>query len=132
MQVEPGTRHSAPHYYDVVGEVLAYLECRFAACVAAGIARDRLILDPGIGFGKTVDHNLALLRALPRFHGLGCPLLIGVSRKSFIGAIAGEPDPPRRLPGSLAVALHDRKRVLEGKGVSVRVDLGGRRSLRKK
>src|SRR3546814_5139566 len=54
----------------------------------------------------TADHNLALLRALPRFHGLGCPLLIGVSRKSFIGAIAGEPDPTRRLPGSLAVALH--------------------------
>ncbi|MFC3674549.1 dihydropteroate synthase [Ferrovibrio xuzhouensis] len=106
MQGEPGTMQSAPQYDDVVAEVLAYLESRIAACAAAGIARAKIILDPGIGFGKTVAHNLALLRALPRFHGLGCPLLIGVSRKSFIGAIAHEPDPARRLPGSLAVALH--------------------------
>lgn len=106
MQGEPGTMQQAPRYDDVVAEVLAYLESRIAACAAAGIARAKIILDPGIGFGKTVEHNLALLRALPRFHGLGCPVLVGVSRKSFIGAIAAEPDPARRLPGSLAVALH--------------------------
>jgi dihydropteroate synthase len=105
MQGEPGTMQQAPVYDDVVAEVLAYLAGRIAACEAAGIPRNRLIVDPGIGFGKTVEHNLALLRALPRFHDLGCPLLVGVSRKSFIGALVREPDPAKRLPGSLAAGL---------------------------
>lgn len=105
MQGEPGTMQRAPVYGDVVAEVLDYLAGRIEVCEAAGIPRGRLILDPGIGFGKTVAHNVALLRALPRFHALGCPLLVGVSRKSFIGALAGEPDPARRLPGSLAAGL---------------------------
>lgn len=105
MQGEPGSMQQAPQYQDVVAEVLAYLAARIAACAAAGIAREKLIVDPGIGFGKTMEHNLALLRALPRFHALGCPVLLGVSRKSFIGKLASEPDPARRLPGSLAAGL---------------------------
>ncbi|WP_341705054.1 dihydropteroate synthase [Ferrovibrio sp.] len=110
MQGEPGSMQQAPHYEDVVAEVEAYLAARVAACAAAGIVRERIILDPGIGFGKTADHNLALLRALPRLHGLGCPLLVGVSRKSLIGAVlrdAGrdDPGPAGRLPGSLALAV---------------------------
>lgn len=105
-QGSPQTMQQAPQYQDVVAEVHAYLAGRIAACAAAGIARRRIVLDPGFGFGKTVAHNVALLRALPRFHDLGCPLLVGLSRKSTIGALAGEPDPARRLPGSLAAALH--------------------------
>lgn len=105
MQGEPGSMQQAPRYDDVVAEVHAYLSGRIAACEAAGIPRGRIILDPGIGFGKTVEHNVALLRSLGRFHDLGCPLLVGVSRKSMIGALADEPAPARRLPGSLAAAL---------------------------
>jgi dihydropteroate synthase len=102
---DPRTMQDDPRYDDVVGEVRDYLAARIDACVAAGIARDRLIVDPGIGFGKTLDHNLALLRALDRFHALGCPLLLGVSRKSFIGRLAGGVPAERRLAGSLAGAL---------------------------
>jgi dihydropteroate synthase len=105
MQGEPGSMQQAPRYGDVVAEVFAFLEQRIAACVAAGIGRDRIILDPGIGFGKTVQHNVSLLQHLSRFHDLGCPLLVGVSRKRFIGALAAEDMPAARLPGSLAAGL---------------------------
>jgi dihydropteroate synthase len=77
------------------------LDARVAACEAAGIARGRIVVDPGIGFGKTVAHNLALLGSLSILHGLGCPVLLGASRKSFIGALTGAPV-EARLPGSLA------------------------------
>ena len=105
MQGEPGSMQQAPQYEDVVREVRDHLAARIAACRAAGIPRDRILLDPGIGFGKTVAHNLSLLRRLDALGALGYPLLVGVSRKSFIGAIAREPDALRRLPGSLAAAL---------------------------
>jgi dihydropteroate synthase len=105
MQGEPATMQQAPQYDDVVREVRDHLARRVAACRAAGIAREKIILDPGIGFGKTVAHNLALLRRLAVIGALGYPLLVGVSRKSFIGALAREPDAARRLPGSLAAAL---------------------------
>lgn len=105
MQGEPGTMQVAPRYDDVVAEVFDFLAARIAACSAAGIPRSHIIVDPGIGFGKSVAHNLVLLRHLRRLHALGCPLLVGVSRKSVIGAVAAEPDPARRLPGSLAAAL---------------------------
>jgi dihydropteroate synthase len=74
--------------------------------VAAGIDRSRIIVDPGIGFGKGLAHNLALLRGLALFHGLGVPVLLGASRKALIGRLAGEVAPGDRLPGSLALALH--------------------------
>jgi dihydropteroate synthase len=102
MRGEPATMQQAPAYADVVAEVRAFLDVRVAACVAAGIAEQRLIRDPGIGFGKALEHNLALLRDLP---ALGHPLLLGASRKALIGRIAGAPL-GERLPGSLALALH--------------------------
>ncbi|TCS63157.1 dihydropteroate synthase [Varunaivibrio sulfuroxidans] len=105
MRGEPGTMQKAPHYVDVCAEVLGYLEARVAACVAAGIAREKIALDPGIGFGKTDAHNLTLIAGLERFSALGLPILLGVSRKSFIGRIAGVDDPKARLGGSLAAAL---------------------------
>jgi dihydropteroate synthase len=102
MKGTPATMQDAPDYADPVAEVRAFLDARVAACVAAGIAQDRLIRDPGIGFGKALAHNLALLRNLP---ALGAPLLLGASRKALIGRIAGA-DVGNRLPGSLALALH--------------------------
>ena len=93
-----------PRYDDVVLDVYDALEARIEACERAGIARARLIVDPGIGFGKTLAHNLALLGSLSLFHGLGCAVLLGASRKSFIGHLTGA-DADDRLPGSLAAAL---------------------------
>ena len=93
-----------PHYADVVLDVYDWLGARIEACERAGIPRSRLLVDPGIGFGKTLAHNLALLGALSIFHGLGCAVLLGASRKSFIGTLTGA-DAEGRLPGSLASAL---------------------------
>ena len=103
-QGDPRTMQDAPAYDDVVLDVFDFLKQRIAASEAAGIARSRLIVDPGIGFGKTLAHNLRLLCCLSVFHGLGCALLLGASRKSFIGHLTGVPA-PERLPGSLAAAL---------------------------
>ncbi len=100
----PRDMQSAPRYDDVVEEVCSFLAERARAAEANGIARDRIILDPGIGFGKTLEHNLALLRHLPRLTFLGYPVLIGASRKSFIGHLTGAAV-GNRLPGSLAAAL---------------------------
>lgn len=96
-QGEPATMQVAPHYRNVVEEVEAYLLSRAQAAQAAGVARHRIILDPGIGFGKTVEHNLALLRDLGRLAGCGYPLLLGTSRKGFLGRITGESEPGERL-----------------------------------
>ena len=101
---DPTTMQDAPVYDDVVLDIFDYLEERIAACAEAGIERARLVVDPGIGFGKTPAHNLEILRGLAVFHGLGCALMLGVSRKSFIArASVGEPA-DRRLGGSLAAA----------------------------
>lgn len=105
MQGEPGSMQQAPQYDDVTAEVRDYLAGRIAACRAAGMPRERILIDPGIGFGKTVDHNLSILQRLHAFRALGYPLLLGVSRKSFIGTVAREPDAQRRLPGSISAAL---------------------------
>ncbi len=94
-----------PRYDDVLLDVYDHLEERIATCEAAGISRAKIIVDVGIGFGKTLAHNLALLQGLSLFHGLGCPILLGVSRKRFIGALSGEKDASRRGPGSIAAAL---------------------------
>ncbi len=105
MLGEPRTMQRDPHYEDVVAEVHGYLLDRARELEAAGVVRERICLDPGIGFGKTLEHNLALLRALPELVSSGYPVLVGASRKSMIGALTGEPDPAQRLEGSLAVAL---------------------------
>jgi dihydropteroate synthase len=105
MQGEPATMQLAPHYEGAAREVHAWLAERVAACEAAGIGRGRIAVDPGIGFGKTVDHNLDILAALDRYAGLGCALVVGVSRKSFIGRLSRGESPKQRLPGSLAAAL---------------------------
>jgi dihydropteroate synthase len=97
--------HDGGAYKDPLIETYDWLASRIAALEAAGIARSRLIVDPGIGFGKGVAENLSLLNGLSLFHGLGCPLLVGASRKRFIGALAGEAPVEARLAGSLAVAL---------------------------
>lgn len=104
MQGEPGTMQQAPVYVDVVAEVQDWLRERVVALGAAGVEATRIVLDPGIGFGKTVDHNLQLLEALDEFAVFGMPLLVGVSRKSLIGALTGRPV-DGRLAGSLAAAL---------------------------
>lgn len=106
MRGEPRSMQADPQYADAALDIYDYLAARIDACAAAGIARRRITVDPGIGFGKTLDHNLQLIDHLALFHGLGCPLLLGVSRKSFIGRVAGGAVPPKdRLPGSLAAAL---------------------------
>lgn len=103
MQGVPGSMQVAPEYVDVVQEVEAFLTERIAAAENAGIHRSRIVIDPGFGFGKTLEHNLALLRALPRLSRLA-PVLVGVSRKRMIGAMTGR-DVTDRMPGSLAAAL---------------------------
>ncbi|MCX7676863.1 MAG: dihydropteroate synthase, partial [Alteraurantiacibacter sp.] len=97
--------HSNPGYANVVLDVFDWLRERRDAAIAAGIAREKIVLDPGIGFGKSVADNLALMNALPLFHALGQPLLLGASRKRLIGALSNEAAAHRRLGGSLALAL---------------------------
>ncbi len=101
-QGTPQDMQHNPTYEDVVLDVYDHLRERVAACVEAGIDRAKVIVDPGIGFGKTVAHNIALLSDLSVFHGLGCPLLVGASRKRFIGALNDDVPADERLPGSLA------------------------------
>jgi len=103
MQGEPRTMQDSPHYNDVVAEVITFLLHQRQACVAAGVASDAIAVDPGIGFGKKLEHNLALLKELPRFAALDAPLLIGVSRKKMIGEILGKPM-AERLHGGLGLA----------------------------
>ena len=105
-QGSPETMQQAPRYdRPVLLEVYDWLEARIAAAVAAGIDRSRIVVDPGIGFGKTVHHNLTLLNGLALLHGLGCPVMVGASRKRMIGALSGEAPADERLAGSLALAL---------------------------
>jgi dihydropteroate synthase len=104
MQGEPGSMQAAPRYDDVVGEVAAFLGARALACLEAGVARDALLVDPGFGFGKTLQHNLDLLRGLPQITAAGFPVLAGLSRKSMLGGLTGRPV-EGRLAGSLALAV---------------------------
>ncbi|HUN76275.1 MAG TPA: dihydropteroate synthase [Steroidobacteraceae bacterium] len=104
MQGEPATMQRDPQYADVVSEVSAFLLTRAQACRAAGVGEDRIVVDPGFGFGKTLAHNLALLRQLGRLAGCGYPVLIGLSRKSTVAALTGRRDAAERLPGSVALA----------------------------
>lgn len=104
MRGEPRTMQDNPKYDDVVADVREFLRHRASELQAAGVKKDAIWLDPGIGFGKTVEHNLELLSRLSEIADLGYPVLVGVSRKSFIGKITGEGDPRERLGGSLAAA----------------------------
>ena len=104
MQGEPATMQQSASYEDVVADVAAFLAERASACVAAGIGRQRIVLDPGFGFGKTVEHNLTLLRRLSEIAALGYPLLAGLSRKSTIGVLTGR-NVEDRMAGSVAAAL---------------------------
>jgi dihydropteroate synthase len=111
---DPKTMQVNPTYDDVVLEVFDYLERRIDACLAAGIPREKLVADPGIGFGKTLDHNLALMAGLSIFHGLGVPILLGASRKRFIGQITGVETAGERVAGSVGAAL-----AAAGKGAQI-------------
>jgi dihydropteroate synthase len=104
MQGEPGTMQAAPHYGDVVAEVRGFLRGRVDACAAAGISRERLAVDPGFGFGKSLEHNIALLAGLAAIASDGVPVLAGLSRKRLIGALTGRAE-GERLAGSLAAAV---------------------------
>jgi len=104
-QGTPQTMQADPRYDDVLTEVYDYLARRMDFAVAQGVNAAQIMTDPGIGFGKTIAHNLSLLRGLSLFHGLGVPILLGASRKRFIGAISGVDNAAERMPGSIAVAL---------------------------
>ena len=132
MQGEPGTMQVAPRYEDVVREVRAELEVRTAVALGCGVAAEQVIWDPGIGFGKTLDHNLTLLRRLPELANRGRPLLVGLSRKSFLGALTGLPVEERLAPslaglllaaqrGARVVRVHDVKESCAALRVLARV-----------
>tara|TARA_R110000868_G_scaffold120477_2_gene319812 strand:+ start:110554 stop:111435 length:882 start_codon:yes stop_codon:yes gene_type:complete len=104
MQGSPAMMQHNPNYQNVVSEVAKYLTARAESCVAAGIAAERIIIDPGFGFGKTVEHNLQLLKGLSQLQAMGFPILVGLSRKSLIGQVLGR-EVADRLAGSLALAL---------------------------
>ncbi len=114
MQGEPRTMQLNPEYNDVVGEVSAYLVDRAERAIELGVARDRIWIDPGIGFGKSLEHNLLLLNHLDQIVAIGFPVLVGVSRKSFIGKITAIGDPHDRLPGTLAAQV-----IAQEKGVRI-------------
>ena len=99
------TMQTLTDYEDLIGEMLQFLEARLQAAIAAGIDRSQIIIDPGIGFAKKAAQNLEILRQLPAFRALGCPILVGVSRKSFIGQILNEPDPQSRVWGTAAACV---------------------------
>lgn len=105
MQGTPETMQQNPQYGDVVGEVIAHLESQVSACEARGVARSEIAVDPGIGFGKTLGHNLELLKSLDAFQELGCPVVLGVSRKSMIARLSRGEEPKDRVAGSVAAAL---------------------------
>jgi dihydropteroate synthase len=113
MQGEPGTMQNAPMYEDAPREVSDYLVKRIKACEAAGIARSQIAIDPGIGFGKTVDHNIQIIKQIERLHEHGCAIVLGVSRKRFIGLITDTQNPQGRLPGSLAAAVYARTKGVQ-------------------
>ena len=121
MQGTPATMQADPSYRDVVSEVMQFLRERAEAAAGAGVAGGRVLIDPGIGFGKTVAHNLELLRRLGEFAGLGHPLVLGTSRKGFIGRVTGEAEPSRRLFGTAATVAWG---VANGAGVLRVHDVG--------
>ena len=131
MQGEPDTMQEQPEYQDVVGEVAGFLRRRADAAIEAGIDRERIVIDPGFGFGKTTGHNFTMLNEFVRFTEQGFPVLAGVSRKSMIGAATGRP-PHQRLAGSTAaamLALHGGARIVRSHDVAATVDAIGVHSM---
>ena len=125
MLGEPGNMQDAPHYHDLLGEVCAFLDERVQACAAAGIPAERILLDPGFGFAKSHAHNLSLFKHMQALHGLGRPLLVGVSRKSMVGLALNRPV-EQRLYGSLALAalaMTKGARILRVHDVAETVDV---------
>jgi dihydropteroate synthase len=110
---QPATMQDDPRYDDVLLDVYDHLAARVEACVAVGIPRGRIAVDPGIGFGKTLAHNVRLMRSLALFHGLGCAVLLGASRKSSLGRLAGAARDDDRLPASLAAVLTGRRQGVQ-------------------
>ncbi len=106
MQGSPQDMQDRPTYENVIDDIMAYFEARLKICAANGITQDHIILDPGIGFGKTLDHNLSIIKHIDQFKRFGCPVLLGTSRKSFIGKVSSEASAQDRLAGSLASALY--------------------------
>ena len=104
MVGEPGTMQANPNYNDIVAEVLLFLQERVGACTQAGISRERIVLDPGFGFGKSLQHNIELFKGLPELAGLGFTVMVGVSRKTMVGAILDR-GVPERMVGSVALAM---------------------------
>ncbi len=111
MQGSPEDMQNAPKYDNVLDEICAFFEERLNFCISKGIKQDNIILDPGIGFGKTLSHNLQIIKNLHEFKRFDCKLLLGVSRKSFIEKITGEAEPKKRLSGSLAASLYNIEHV---------------------
>jgi len=125
MQGEPRTMQIEPHYDDVVAEVREFLKRRLEECVRGGIRRERIVIDPGFGFGKTLQHNLSLLNGLQQLCELGVPVLAGLSRKAMLGTILGKPA-DQRLYGSLAlatVAVLKGARIIRAHDVAETVDV---------
>jgi dihydropteroate synthase len=125
MQGEPGTMQRSPRYTHVVEEVEAFLDERVQVLLGFGVSRDRILLDPGFGFGKTVEHNLMLLRQLERFGAGGYPLLVGMSRKSMLGAITGRDVGERVVAGAAAalVAVQNGARIVRTHDVGATRDV---------
>jgi dihydropteroate synthase len=124
MQGEPDSMQAAPSYEDVIADVRSFLDARVAACLSAGIPRERICIDPGIGFGKLLEHNLALLAGLSRIGEPSLPIVVGVSRKSLVGIITGRP-PADRLAGSVAfaaLAVSRGARMVRAHDVAATVD----------
>ena len=124
MQGEPASMQSAPAYEDVIADVRGFLDARVAACLSAGIPRERICIDPGIGFGKLLEHNLALLAGLAGIGEPSLPIVVGVSRKSLVGIITGRP-PADRLAGSVAfaaLAVARGARIVRAHDVAATVD----------
>ena len=125
MQGEPRTMQADPRYADVVGEVVSFLEERAAFAMAAGVARERIQVDPGIGFGKALEHNLELLRRLDEIAALGFPVVVGVSRKAFLGALTGRETPAARVAATVAanvLAFERGGRIFRVHDVAATVD----------
>ena len=124
MRGEPPTMQIAPHYENVVEEVRTYLSERLARCCEAGISRERIAIDPGFGFGKTLEHNLTLLRRLCELNELGHPVLVGLSRKGMIGTITGRASDARVAGGIAAavVAVQNGARIVRTHDVAATVD----------
>ncbi len=105
MQGKPQTMQDSPQYDDVVADITAYLAARIEACIQAGIAKEKIVVDPGVGFGKTLQHNLEIIKNAAAFRALDVPVLFGLSRKSFIEKICPDTPADQRFPGSIAAAL---------------------------